>query len=248
MSRKDVTIDTPEGVVRAYLFTPDKGEGPWPAALMYMDALAIRPVLFEMGERLASQGYAVLLPDMFWRLGDYEPLNATEMLTVPEKTAELFGKYIPSTDATKSMADTKAFLAWLDEQPEVNADKVGVFGYCMGGAIALRAAGTFPDKIAAAAAFHAGFVAHDGEDSPHLVVPNIKGKVLVAGADDDPYYDEAQAKRLEAAFAGGGVDVSMTIYKGALHGYTMTDLPVYNEEAAERHWKELVELLDGVLK
>src|SRR5436309_2752755 len=103
MSRQDVTIPTPDGDARAFVFTPDAGKGPWPTVLFYMDGLAIRPTLFGMAERLASNGYYVLLPDMFWRLGPYEPMTAAEVFSDPDKRQELFSKYLPSTDPEKSM-------------------------------------------------------------------------------------------------------------------------------------------------
>ncbi|CAN7264429.1 dienelactone hydrolase family protein [Phenylobacterium sp. LjRoot219] len=246
MSRQDVTIPTPDGNAQAYVFTPVQGAGPWPTVLFYMDALAIRPTLFEMAERLASNGYYVLLPDMFWRLGGYEPLVPKEIFADQAKMGELFSKYIGSTSAEKAMSDTAAFLAWLDQQPQAKADKIGVTGYCMGGAMAIRAAGTFPDRIAAAGAFHAGQVVTDQPDSPHLLAPQIKAKVLVAGADQDPYFTEAQFETLKAAMKG--LDAEVTIYRGAIHGYAPNDLPVYDVEHSERHWREMLALFDGTLK
>jgi carboxymethylenebutenolidase len=248
MSRQDVSIPTPDGEARAFVFTPDQGEGPWPAAILYMDALAIRPAMFDMAERLASNGYYVLLPDLFWRLGDYGVLKPAEVFADPDKRGELFSKFMPSANPANSMRDTGAFLDWLAKQPKAKAEKVGVFGYCMGGGVALRAAGTYPDRIAAAGAFHAGNVATDAADSPHLLAPHITAKVLVAGADQDASFDEAQRARLTKALKDAGVDAEVTIYHGALHGYAPTDMPVHDPEAAERHWRELIALFDQTLK
>lgn len=246
MSRQDVKIPTPDGEAQAYVFTPDQGSGPWPVVLFYMDALAIRPTLFEMAERLASNGYFVLLPDMFWRLGGYEPLVPKEVFADRAKLGELFGAFMSSTNPEKAMRDTAAFLDWLAGQPKAKADKIGVTGYCMGGTLAIRAAATFPDRIAAAAAFHAGHVVTEGPDSPHLSVQNIKAKVLVAGADQDPYFTEEHFETLKSAMKG--LDAEVTIYRGAMHGYAPNDMPVYDVEHSERHWREMLALFDGVLK
>lgn len=248
MSRQDVTIPTPDGDARAFAFTPNQGAGPWPTVLFYMDGLAIRPALFEMGERLASNGYYVLMPDMFWRLGAYAPLVPSEVFANPEKRQEFFGKFMTSTDPEKAMRDTGAFLAWLDKQPKAKAHKIGVTGYCMGGAMALRAAGNFPDRVAAAAAFHAGGVVTDQPDSPHLLAPKIKAKVLVAGADEDSYFTEEHFATLKQAMADASVDAEVTIYRGALHGYAPPDMPVYKAEASERHWREMLALFGETLK
>jgi len=248
MSRQDVSIPTPDGEARAFVFTPDQGQGPWPTVLFYMDGPAIRPALFEMAERLASNGYYVLLPDMFWRLGPYEPLDVKVVFSDPEKRQEFFTKFMGSTNPEKAMRDTQAILAWLDKQPKAKADRIGTTGYCMGGAMSLRAAGNFPDRVAAAGAFHAGGVVTDQPDSPHLLAPKIKAKVLVAGADEDSFFTEQQFETLRKAFAEAGVRGEVTIYRGKLHGYAPPDMPVYDREGSERHWRELLALFDETLK
>jgi carboxymethylenebutenolidase len=118
----------------------------------------------------------------------------------------------------------------------------------MGAALALRAAGNYPGKIAAAAGFHGGRLATDEADSPHLLAPKIKAKVYIAGADEDAGFPPEQADRLRAALTQAGVDNRVEIYAGARHGYAPPDMPVYNEAAAERHWRELLALLDETLK
>jgi carboxymethylenebutenolidase len=247
MSRTDVTIPTPDGDARAFVFTPESGEGPWPGTILYMDAPAIRPALFEMAQRLADAGYYVLLPDMFWRAGPYEPIVMADIKTDEQRRA-IFGKFMASTNPDKAMADTGAFLEFLSKQPQVKGAKVGVTGYCMGGGMVLRAAGTYPDRIAAGGAFHGGNLATDAPDSPHLLAPKMKAKLLVAGADEDKGFDDAQCERLDQALKAAGVDAEVTIYRGARHGYVPKDMPVYNEDAAERHWRDLIALFDSVLK
>ena len=246
--KTDVSIAMPDGEARAFVFTPDKGDGPWPTTILYMDAPAIRPAMFEMGERLAQAGYYVLLPDLFWRAGPYPPLDIVKARAGDPEMGALFAKLRASTDATKQMQDTAVWLDWLGKQPQAKAGKVGVTGYCMGGGIALRAAGTFPDRIAAAASFHGGNMATDAGDSPHLLAPKMNAKILVAGADEDRSFDEAQCGRLDAALKSAGLDADVSIWKGAKHGWVPTDMPVYDKDAAERHWLELIKLIDGVLK
>ncbi len=146
------------------------------------------------------------------------------------------------------MRDTKALLDWLPSQMKARSAKVGVTGYCMGGGLALRAAGTFPNRVAAAASFHGGNLATEEANSPHLLAPRMTAKVLVAGADEDRSYPEEQNARLIAAFKDARVDAAVSIWQGAKHGWVPKDMPVYNEAAAERHWKELVALFDETLK
>ena len=248
MSQANVTIPTPDGDARAFVFTPDDGQGPWPAAIIFMDAPAIRPALFEMGERLAQAGYYVVLPDLFWRAGPYPPLDIAAARAGDPTQQALFAKLRGSTDNERAMRDAKAVLDWLPSQPQAKAGKVGVTGYCMGGGIAIRAAGTFPDRIAAAASFHGGNLATEEANSPHLLAPKMTAKLLVAGADEDRSYPEEQNVRLAAALKDARVEAAVSIWKGAKHGWVPTDMPVHNPEAAERHWRELVALFDETLK
>lgn len=248
MAQTEVSIPTPDGDMRAYAFRPSNGGGPWPAVLFFMDAPAIRPALFQMCERLAGNGYFVLLPDIFWRVGPYPPIDLRAAMKDEATRREVFGKFMSSTDPERSMRDVGACLDWLTGQPDASADKVGCTGYCMGGAIALRAAGTFPDRIVAAAAFHGARLATDAPDSPHLLAPQIRAKVYVGGADEDAGFPPEQADRLREALTAAGVDNTVEIYAGARHGYAPPDMPVYDQAASERHWTELLELLATTLK
>lgn len=245
MAHQQLSICMREGDCPAHVFTPE-GDGPWPAVIFYMDGLGIRPTLFEMSQRLANGGYVVLLPDLFYRVGRYEPLEPKKVFAtgnVREAIAHLF----ESTDNQRAAEDTAAFLAYLSTRPDVAGRKVGTTGYCMGGGISLTVAGTYPDRIAAAASFHGGNLASDSELSPHRLAPAMKARVYVAGADRDNSYPPEMAERLEKALSGAGVDHVCEIYPGAQHGWTMADFPVYDEAAAERHWRALLDLLDGVL-
>ena len=223
------------------MFSPPKDRAPWPAVIFYMDGLGIRPTLFEMAQRLADGGYVVLLPDLFYRAGPYEPLEPKKVFAAGD-VRNVLAHLFRSTDNRRAARDTEAFLAYLDTRDDVAGSKVGTTGYCMGGGISLTVAGTYPDRIAAAASFHGGNLATDSELSPHLLAPRMKGRIYVAGADKDNSYPTDMAERLDKALSEAAVDHRCELYPGALHGWTMVDFPVYNEAAAERHWSELFAL------
>jgi carboxymethylenebutenolidase len=242
---EQTSIRCHDGVCPAHVFIP-AGAGPWPAVIFYMDGLGIRPTLFQMCQRLAGGGYVVLLPDLFYRAGPYAALEPKKILAAGNVRTAL-ARLFQSTDNRRAAADTEAFITWLASRDEVTGTKVRTTGYCMGGAISLTVAGTYPDSIAAAASFHGGNLATDSELSPHLLAPKIKGRVYVAGADQDASYPPEMAERLEKALANAGVAHRCEIYAGALHGWTMSDFPIYNEAAAERHWHELFSLFAATL-
>ena len=182
-----------------------------PGVIFYMDGLGIRPTIFEMGQRLADHGYVVLVPDLFYRAGPYEPLDPKEIFASGDVRAAI-GHLFASTDNRRAGEDTEAFLAYLDTREDVVGTKVGTTGYCMGGAISLTAAGTYPDRIGAAASFHGGNLATDSELSPHLLAPAMAARVYVAGADQDNSYPPEMAARLDQALSDAGVDHRCEIY------------------------------------
>jgi carboxymethylenebutenolidase len=242
-----VQIKTQDGVCPTYVYTPSQGAGPWPAVIYYMDALGIRPSVFAMGQKMADLGYVVLVPDLFYRLGHYEPLVPKEVFALPDPRV-VFGHMFSATSPQKAVADTQAWIDYIDTRTDVKGDEIGVTGYCMGGTMALNAAAAYPDRITVAASFHAGNLATDAPDSAHLLAPKLaKTKVLVAGADNDAHYPPEMAAKVEKALTDAGVDHRCEIYEGCLHGWTQTDFPIYNPAGAERHWTELDALFKGVL-
>jgi carboxymethylenebutenolidase len=246
MSQIEFKLPTADGQARAFSFQPE-GDGPWHAVVFIMDAPAIRPALFQMCERIAEQGYFVLLPDLFWRAGPYAPLKPREVLVDPVARKALLEPLRNSTDPQRSTADLGAALEWLALQPQVAPGPVALAGYCMGGALALRAAAAYPERVAAVGAFHAGGVATDAADSPHLLAPRIKARVYVGGADQDASFPPEQAERLRTALTEAGVDNVVEIYEGARHGYAPADTPAHDSAAAERHFRALFDLLDQTL-
>ena len=245
MSRESISIRTRDGDCPAHVFTPGDSARPWPAVIFYMDGVGIRPALLEMGQRLADAGYLVLLPDLFYRAGPYEPLDPKKVFSGDLRS--VLGRLSASTDNRRAGADdSEAFIAYLDTREDMAGKLIGTTGYCMGGAMSLTAAGTFPERVACAASFHGGNLATDSELSPHRLAPRMKARVYVAGADQDKHYPPEMAERFDKALSDADVDHRCEIYVGALHGWTMSDFPVYNEAAAERHWKELTALLGGL--
>jgi carboxymethylenebutenolidase len=156
-------------------------------------------------------------------------------------------RYFNSIDKTKAANDTQAFLHFLDDEDDLAGPKLGATGYCTGGGMALTAAARYPERFAAVASFHGNSLATDAGDSPHKLAARIKAKVLVAGADKDNGFPPEQAALLAAAFKDAGVDHRVEIWEGAAHGWTMRDFPVYNQAAAERHFRELVALFKETL-
>jgi carboxymethylenebutenolidase len=203
--------------------------------------------MLEVGERLATHGYFVLLPDLYYRSGPYEPMNPHTVFADPEQRKVLMEKFFALATPANIMSDTVAFLDYIAAQADVRRGGVGTTGYCMGGLMSLTAAGTFPERIVAAASYHGGRLATDASDSPHLLAPKMKARVYVAGAIEDQSFPDDMKARLEAALTNAGVDHTIETYQ-AKHGWVFRDTPVYDAPAAERHWQTMLALFDEKLR
>ena len=241
-----IEIKTRDGVCPSYVFRPE-GQGPWPGVLFFMDGPGIRPAMFEMGERLAKSGYLTLMPDLFYRSGPYAPMDPSDLFTDPVKRKNLMENYFAKATPANIMSDTESFLDWLEASPDVTKGGVGITGYCMGGRLALFAAGTFDGRIAAMASYHGGGLASDAPDSPHLLAPKITAKVYIAGAIEDAHYTDEQKAALEKALSDAGVDFKSETYP-AHHGWVPRDMPSFDPVQSERHWETLIPFYDSVLK
>jgi len=248
MSRNIVQVETRDGVCEASSFQPDSGQGPWPAVLVYMDGRGIRPALFELGERIARAGYFVLLPDLFYRAGKYEAPDAKRFSEDEQFRNHFRATYMATATKANVLRDTEGFLEFLARRPEVSSLAIGTTGYCMGGGLSLAAAGSFPDRVVAAASYHGGNLATDAADSPHLLAARIRARVYVAGAVEDPSFPDEQKQRLLEALRAAGVDHTVETYAGAKHGWVPTDSAVYDRAASERHYQTLIALFDATLK
>lgn len=238
MPNEQVTIRTRDGDCPAYVEIPASG-GPWPAVIFYMDAGGIRPAMLEMAQQLATFGYIVLLPDLFYRYGPYGPFVPTEVLAGNFRA--VLGPLMATTSPIKAADDAEALLAYLDTRNDVRGRNVGVVGFCMGGGMALATAGTYPDRFAAAASFHGGNLATDAPTSPHLFAPKLKAEVYIGAAENDGSYPPAMAERLQSSLTKAGVRYTTQTYPAA-HGWMMPDFPVYDHVAAELGWSAMLAL------
>ncbi|MEN3974720.1 dienelactone hydrolase family protein [Emcibacter sp. SYSU 3D8] len=238
MSNEQVTIRTRDGECPCHVMTPAV-DGLWPGVIFYMDAGGIRPAELDMAQRLANHGYIVLLPDLFYRYGPYGPFVPREVFA--GDVGAILGPLIATTGNDKAAEDTEALLAFLDTRDDVTDRKVGAVGFCMGGGMALAAAGTYPDRFGAVASFHGGNLATDAPTSPHLAARKLEAEVYIAAADNDGSYPPEMAERLEKTLAQSNVRFSTETYPAA-HGWMKPDFPVYDHVAAERGWAAMLAL------
>ena len=250
---KNVTIATADGICDAAYFHPATGRHP--AVLLWTDAFGLRPAMRDMGRRLAASGYAVLVPNPFYRLGKGPFYETAANVDFKDKaTFARIGPLMASVGAPGAAEkDAVAFVKFLDVQPEVDASrKIGTQGYCMGGALVLRTAAAVPGRIGAGASFHGGGLVSDKPDAPYTLAPKIKARLLIAIAGSDDAKQPDAKDVLRKSFDAAHVDARVEVF-AEKHGWCVPDMPqddgapIYNQADAERAWSELLALYKGAL-
>jgi carboxymethylenebutenolidase len=211
---------------------------------MYVDAGGVRDTMNDMAEKMAGYGYAVLLPDVFYRHGDWEPFDMQTVFSDQAQRTRLMSM-VGSVTPDMIAADAGAFFDFLEQRPEVRGSRFGVFGYCMGGRTSMIVAGRQPDRVGAAGSFHGGGLVTDDPNSPHLLADKMNATVYVAGAENDGSFTTEHAETLDKALTAAGVEHMVEFYPAG-HGFAVPDNPPYDKAADDRHWAAL-ERLFGAL-
>jgi carboxymethylenebutenolidase len=251
----NVQIKTADGTCDAAFVHPVNGSHP--AVIIWTDAFGLRPSMREMAKRLAADGYSVLVPNPFYRVAKSPVFESASTFNFgdPAQRAKLTPLMGSINAAGAAERDAAAFIAWLDEQRQVDRTKrVGAQGYCMGGALVMRTAAAVPNRMGAGASFHGGGLVTANPDSPHLLAPRIKARMYFGvAANDDMQQPEAKA-RLKEAFDAAKVPAEVEVYAQAQHGWCVSDMPmqangqgIYSKPDADRAWGKLTALYKAAL-
>jgi carboxymethylenebutenolidase len=245
VTERDVTIKTPDGTADCYFVHPAKGAHA--AVLVWPDILGLRPAFRQMGKRLAESGHTVLTVNPFYRMKPSPVVPAGASFADPE-VRKIVMPLAQGLSATTHVTDAKAFIAWLDAQPQVEKKrKIGTTGYCMGGPIVMRTAAAVPDRVGAGASFHGGGLVTKNPDSPHLLVPTMKASFLFAVAENDDQREPEAKTVLKETYAKANLPAEIEVYAGAAHGWCPPDSAVYNEKQAEKAWSRMLVLFGKAL-
>ena len=237
MIDQQIEIPTKDGHTTTFITHPERG-GPYPVVIFYMDAPAIREELRDMARRLGTSGYYVMLPNLYYRSGVMELGPLPTDPESPERK-RMFA-LMASINIPLVMEDTRALLAYAKGQSAARTDIVGTVGYCMSGQYAVNAATHFPERVKAAASMYGVQLATDRAESPHLAANKTKAELYFGCAETDIYAPQEIIDKLKEGMKGSNNEVE--IYPGTHHGFAFPKRPVYDRDAAERHWERLLAL------
>jgi carboxymethylenebutenolidase len=240
MLEDTLDITTKAGAMETFVCRPERG-GPFPPVFMLMDAPGIREELRDMARRLATVGYYVLLPNLYYRAGRGTTLD-TSALSEGSPERQRMWDLLKSLTNELVAEDTAAMLAFVDRQSEARQGPLGCVGYCMSGPFVFTVAGRFPERFAATASIYGAGLMTDLPDSPHLLAPKIKGEIYFACAEIDKYAPLPLIAELKRVLEEADVRAEVEIFPGAEHGFAFPQRYCYNKAAAETHWERLFEL------
>jgi carboxymethylenebutenolidase len=237
MIERQVEIQTKDGSMTTFEFHPEEG-GPYPIVLYLMDAPSIRPALKDMASRLATAGYYVLLPFLYYRESPYREFGSSD------EDMHARRELMQSVTREGIISDAEAMLEFAAANDKADSSgKIGAVGFCMSGPLVMALAQIMPNKVAAIASIHGAWVVNDKGDSPHRQIDKIKAEVYFGWADEDPTATEDEMRIMDAAMADAGINYRIDFMKSALHGFAPPGGERYNREAAEKHWERVHDLL-----
>jgi carboxymethylenebutenolidase len=243
MIEQHLDLPTVDGDMNSFVVHPEEG-GPHPVVLFYMDAPGKREELHDMARRIASVGYFVVLPNLYYRQSrDFQLRERT-----PEGMKPMF-ELMNALTNKMVVRDTHAMLRYLDGNPAADARRVGAVGYCMSGPFVFAAAADLPERIQCIAALHPANMVTNADDSPHRLCPKIRCETYVGCAEIDKWCPPADAAALELAMKNAGMNYRLEWYVGAEHGFTFPlRQGIYDKPSAERHWERLFAMFERNLK
>ena len=235
MIERQIDVTTDEGTMTTFIFHPEHG-GPHPVVLYLMDAPSIRPALKDMASRLATAGYYVMLPYLFYRGGPIREFGTSD--EDMHARQDLMGTITP----TNIVGDARALLAVADADPAARDGAVGAVGFCMSGGLVVSLARAIPERVTAAASIHGAWLVRDSADSPHLGLDPVDAELYFAWVEDDPTAPMDTMPVMTDAMDAAGITYTIDTITDAQHGFAPAG-PRYDRAASELHWERVHSLL-----
>ncbi|SDI92298.1 carboxymethylenebutenolidase [Bradyrhizobium lablabi] len=242
-----VDLQTKDGLMNTFVFHPD-GPGPFPVVIFYMDSVGVREELCDMCRRIATVGYYVIMPNLYYRLARSVDLDA-DRLHDPAYAESLAWMWKLNRSLSNTMVeqDTQAVFGYLDTDKAARKGKLGVVGYCMSGRFVFRVAGAFPDRVASSASVYGARLITDAPDSAHLLADKIKGEMYFACAEHDSYAPPETLRELQGVLDKAKINSRIEIYPEAEHGFAFPKRRLFHKTSTERHWERLFDMFRRTL-
>jgi carboxymethylenebutenolidase len=243
-----VDIPAPRGTIDAYAAHPGDDKA-YPLVILFMDVWGLREELFAITRRVAAEGYYCLVPNLFHREGKFrfERRDAQGRMvsfnTLAEDVQHDMRARAERLDRQTLRADVASILDFCRGAP-VRDSAAGSIGFCMGGREAFYAAQEFPERFRATASLHGSRLVTEAADSPHRLMPKMRGEIYCGFAEFDHGAPPEVVRQIERSAQGvAGLTFRMRTHRGAHHGYALPDRDVHDHAAAEQDWADIFAML-----
>jgi carboxymethylenebutenolidase len=211
-----VTFPSGTETASGVLFTPE-GKGPFPGVLVIQEWWGLDDWVKGQARKLAQEGYAALAVDLYRGKVTQDPTEAHQLMM--------------GLPPDRAMRDLKGAYTYLQSRKDVNKEKVGVIGWCMGGRYALALATEEPGLDAVVAYYGA-------PPTDEAAIARIQAPILGSFGGEDKGPSPEQVKAFEAALKKAGKSADLKVYEGAPHAFANENNPWkgYRKEAAADAW------------
>jgi carboxymethylenebutenolidase len=216
-----------EDTVKAYLTTPE-GSGPFPALIVIHEWWGLNDWIKQNADDFARRGYVSLAIDLY----------RGSIATSSEEAHEL-SRGLPED---RALRDLKSAFAFLSKHVNVNKQKIGAIGWCMGGSYSLTAALHLGD-LAAAVICYGRLVTEDEE------IEKIACPILGIFGETDRGIPASSAKTFERRAQQLEKDVRVTVYPKVGHAFmNPNNTKNYDAQTTAEAWQRIHAFLDAKLK
>ena len=232
--------DSPMPIYTAH---PDGG-GKSPAVIVIQEIFGVNNDVRSIADRFANEGYFAAAPELFHRSGKGVDIPFSEM-------QQAFGERgkLSNDDIT---ADVQATLNYLRSNPDVDADNIGIVGFCFGGMVSYL--GSTMDGIKAAAVYYGGGILprpDSPEGTPRLLddtADAVQAPIIGFWGDEDGGIPVSNIEEIERVLKEKGKSIENHVYEGAGHGFFCTERGSYNEAASADSWPKALAFFGAHLK
>jgi carboxymethylenebutenolidase len=236
MIEREIDLETDDGTMKTFIYHPAH-DGPHPVVLYLMDAPSIRPALHQMASRLATAGYYVMMPYLFYR--------GSEFRVFGEEDSDMHQRreLMQSVNPTNILGDAEAMLDFAADDPDADDGDIGAVGFCMSGGLVISLARAWPERVAAAASIHGAWMVKDTPDSPHLNLDSVRAEIYLGWADNDATAPVEEMHEFRQCLDEANVHYELDFLTNAVHGYAPPGGNNYSWRASEDHWERVHSLL-----
>jgi carboxymethylenebutenolidase len=222
------------GQMPLFVARPKTG-GAYPGVIVVMEAFGLNQHIKKIASRIAAEGYVTVAPDLYYR----EPNAVVGYDKLPEAIRLMTGLW-----DSKILQDVDAVISFLQKQPGVRSDRIGMTGFCMGGRITFLTA-CHNAAIKAAVPFYGGGIASVMQPSDRTPLPplayadKLEAPMLLFFGEKDAFIPLDQVDKIKNRLSELGKPAETIVYPGADHGFFCDERPSYQKAAAEDAWRRM---------